>query len=314
MAYGFADVGNAVGIMLLPILVEELREIYGFRGTIALLGGIVFHSAPLLLLITSLECDPGKEPASHGLAEALPLINEESSEEGSCSEDEDSANLVFEGGASSSLSAGDSNSKQSGTSPAKDVKQSCNISEGNENHTLLKPFRHVCETAVQFMRNVLGFDTMKRHPSYIIFFLFKVFQGATVTAWVIFLIPHGVSKGFSLPRAVFLASLGGFGNALGRIAQGPIIHMGWMTSIDLLILMTVVNAMIFLLDPVFNFFWILGIAAFIGGLTIGSRLTVCVLIIADFAQPETFATVIGWSALFYGVGEPIGGFLVGMLI
>ena len=56
LTYGFADVGNSAGIMILPIVVEYLRDIYGFRGSILLLGGVILHTAPLILLMKCAGC------------------------------------------------------------------------------------------------------------------------------------------------------------------------------------------------------------------------------------------------------------------
>ena len=64
LAYGFADSGNAMGMVCLPILTEYMREVYGWRGAILLLAGIAAH----LSICISLLKEPSKRCASHRIA------------------------------------------------------------------------------------------------------------------------------------------------------------------------------------------------------------------------------------------------------
>ena len=139
-----------------------------------------------------------------------------------------------------------------------------------------------------FLSNTLDIKLLIDKPVLNLLNLCSAMGAITTTAWVVFLIPHGVSKGFPLSRAVYLASIGGIGNVIGRIAQGPIIHKQWLTSIDLRIILTAVNAVVFLVDPFAKGFAILAVNALIGGLTIGARTTLIVVILKEFTPRDRF--------------------------
>ena len=166
-----------------------------------------------------------------------------------------------------------------------------------------------------FLGNVLGIHLVIDKPAIILLYLYDLGNGAITTAWVVFLIPHGVSKGFPLSRAVFLALFGGIGNVIGRIAQGPIIHKRWLTSIDLTVILGTINAIALLVDPLVNHFTpILAVNAFIGGFSLGARTTLFVVIVKQFFRSDQFPTALGSSRFFYSLGEPLGGLLAGKMV
>ena len=178
-------------------------------------------------------------------------------------------------------------------------------------YVLCSTFKHYGLKLLYFLANVLGIHLVIDKPAIVLLYLYDLGNGAITTAWVVFLIPHGVSKGFPLSRAVFLASFGGIGNVIGRIAQGPIIHKRWLTSIDLTVILGTINAIVFLVDPLVNRFTILAVNAFIGGLTLGARTTLFVVIVRQFFRSDQFPTALGSSRFFYSLGEPLGGLLAG---
>ena len=314
-------------MMVLPILVEVLRELYGFRGALLLLGGIILHAAPLLYMMKSpkgnyvASNEARTSRSNRGGAETQPLIKQQSHDKDDFYEDDghNSSNLQT---GNIQVSKGEdlkrdrtSETNFGGTSALQSVlnteatDRSKNVSSKEQSSK--SDARYFGGRISKFMWYILDLDSIKRVPSFIFFFVYKFLGAVTSTAWMIFLIPHGVSKGFPLNRAIFLASLGGFGNVLGRVVQGPIIYKRWMTSIDLILVPTIINAIIFLLDPVSRTFAILAVDAFVCGLTLGCRTTAGMVFLAENAPKEGFAAIYGWSGFFYGLGEPVGGLLAG---
>ena len=161
------------------------------------------------------------------------------------------------------------------------------------------------------MSKVFGFQLVTDKPVVFLLYIYYLTSGMITIAWVVFLIPHGVSKGYPLSKAVFFASFGGIGNVIGRIGQGPIIHKRWLTSLDLTIILGVANAAVFLIDPLVHSFDILALNAFIGGLTLGARTTLYVVIIKQYFRSDQFSTLLGISCFFSSLGEPLGGLLSG---
>ena len=314
-------------MMVLPILVEFLREVYGFRGALLLLGGIVLHSAPLLYAMKSPESsyvasnEALNSRSNHGEADTQPLIEQQSHDIDEFCEDKRQNSTKLRTGKNQVLKREDlkrDSSSENDLEGTRSVQSTLNTktTDSSQNassreHSSKSDARYFCGWTLKYVWNVLDLDSIKRNPSFIIFYVYRFLGAVTATAWVIFLIPHGVSKGFPLNRAIFLASLGGFGNLLGRVVQGPIIYKRWMTSIDLILVPTMINAIIFLLDPVSKTFAILAVDAFICGLTLGCRTTAGMVFLAENAPKEGFATIYGWSGFFYGLGEPVGGLLAG---
>nr|XP_054759838.1 monocarboxylate transporter 1-like [Lytechinus pictus] len=276
ITFGIADTGNAIGMMTVPILTEFFLETYGWNGTILLLGGLLFQNSIFLLLMRERPLEPHDDDDDNSEMQETRVDSE--AEDDVFDEDDDLLQRSLDGG------------RPHATTSSPSIWRCC-----------------YC------IYSYFGLSLFFECRYTIVVMLLMVFLGMINASWLVFLIPHGVSRGFRLSRAVFLATCGGFGNVLGRVVQGPIIDREWMTSLDLTIIFTAINAVVFLVDPlVFNFV-LLCIAAFVGGITIGARTTLTVVIAKEFFPPDTFSTVYGLQCLFYSVGEPLGGILAGWL-
>ena len=185
---------------------------------------------------------------------------------------------------------------------------------GGELNVLRLPCIYCCEKITgcfRFIRDYLDLSIFVDEPFFVVLGLFFLISGLINTAWVVFLIPHGVAKCFPLSRAVFLASFGGIGNILGRIIQGPVVDKDWLSSVNLTIILSVINSVAFLVDPLVKQFWILGIIAFIGGFTLGARMALEVVMLKQYIPKSRFPSAYALAGLFYGAGGPIGGLLSG---
>lgn len=261
--------------MVVPLLTEFFLDTYGWNGTILLLGGLLLQNSVFLLLMKG-------RPSG--------------------SEDDDSD--VRE----SSANSVDSEVDDDVFDEDDDLLQRRRDDDGGSRSTTSSAsVCRCCHCVYTYFGLSLFFEY--RHTAGVMFYM--VLSGIINTSWLVFLIPHGVSRGFPLSKAVFLATCGGFGNVLGRVAQGPIINREWMTSLDLTIIFTVINAVVFLLDPLIINFVLLCIAAFVGGLAIGARTTLTVVIAKEYFSSDSFSLVYGLQCLFYSVGEPLGGIMAG---
>ncbi|XP_071479823.1 monocarboxylate transporter 13-like [Diadema antillarum] len=279
--FGLSETGNSVGMMILPLLTEFFREVYGWRGAILLLGGISMQIAGLLEIATMVTRD--------SLVSDDPQADSVDSESGS------GADKAVEGNNSGGSVSGDEHQqKQASTS----------LDHGP------------CESCYKYGHRLwtfLDLSVVIDEPFLIPYILYSILSGIVNVAWLIFLIPHGQARGFPLSKAVYLASFGGIGNMLGRILQGPIVDMGWLSSVDLIVICVCVNSIVFFLDPLLQAFWLLGGAAFLGGLTIGARITLDFIVLKQFAPPSRFYAAYGLTCLCYGIGESLGGILAGWI-
>ncbi|XP_041464523.1 monocarboxylate transporter 12-like [Lytechinus variegatus] len=260
--FGITDTGAPIGMILLPILAEFLKETYGWRGCMLLLGGIFLYAPASLLVMAGRREDLGDT------SERLHVDERDNNSNGG-----NDVNLQAEQGSSIDLLEGPSYQEMedqvSGSQQAKKA----------QSQDVVSAIRHVW----RFVSDFFGLSLFTEVSSLFTFCLFQLSGGLIITAWVVFLIPHGVAKGFPLSRAVFLASIGGIGN----IPTGE--------------------------DPLINGYPILAAATFVNGFTLGARTTVLVVLTKEILPVDNFATGYGLVALFYGLGQPLGGLLAGWL-
>lgn len=281
--YGIADSGNAIGMIVIPIFAEFLLEVYSWRGTILILGGLLLHNTVFVLFMDGHRNEEDAEEIGYSVVE----------EDRNEAIDATSEHVVID---HLELTKSDSENNLIDKAPS---------NPPNAFGTCVgKCFRYFSDT---FKFSIL----LEMKWTWLIMF-YQLITGMVNTTWVVFLVPHGAAKGFPLPKAVLLAVFGGLGNVVGRVSQGIVVDRGWMTSFDLTILLTAVNAVVFLLDPWIHLFWLLGIAAFLGGLTIGARTTLTTVLMRDLF-PTVFSALYGLTCLFYSVGEPLGGLLAGKI-
>ncbi|XP_072174642.1 monocarboxylate transporter 7-like [Diadema setosum] len=280
LKFGIGHCGNAFGMVLLPILTETLREVYGWRGAILLLGAIGLHMSMFMYLFAVAIESIGAS------------IKTSVSQNGGKVEPTESASYEF-----------DDDDHVDETSRL--------TKNGNSDRSssaigwCLRLGRGICK--------LFGFSIVFEEPYTIPLYIFFLLGGLINVAWVVFLIPHGVERGFPLSTAVFLAAFGGIGNGVGRIIQGPIIDRKWLSSLDLNLLLSFINCIVFAFDPLTLAFWHLGLAAFVTGVTIGARMSLHVVTLRQYVPPEKFSSAFVFFCLAYGTGEPLGGVMAGSL-
>ena len=336
--------------MVLPIVAEVLRSTYGCRGTILLLGGFVLHTSPLLLLMqwSSDEADAedqeilikrqlGKE-GINGNSSDLQTVIQRSAEgrkfEGSMADADDSleghtfleissngtqhpecehcrpehldslavAGLDVENGTSI---CGSSTVPDDISSKLNTCDKGC-VLQILKSLGLLSLLDRV-KVAMHYVWRSLNVSFIIQNATMMVIFVVRFLHGVIRTAWIAFLIP----KGFPLTWAVFTASFGGLGNMFGSLAQGPILHMQWFAPSGLCVILSLINAVVLLMDPLIDTFWVWGLSSFFSGLTLSSTISISIVLLKENFPEEGFGTAFGFSALFGGVGQPIGGLLVG---
>ncbi|XP_071499226.1 monocarboxylate transporter 7-like [Diadema antillarum] len=279
LKFGIGHCGNAFGMILIPILTETMREVFGWRGAILLLGAIGFHMSMFMYLfavaIESIGA-PIKTSVSQNGGKVEPT------ESASYEMDDDHVDET-----SRLTKNGDSDKSSSATA------------------WCLRLGRGICK--------LFGLSIVFEEPYTIPLYIFFSLGGLINVAWVVFLIPHGVERGYPLSTVVFLAAFGGIGNAVGRIIQGPIVDRKWLSSLDLNLLLAFTNCIVFAFDPLTLAFWHLGLAAFITGVTIGARMSLHVVTLRQYIPPEKFSSAFVFFCLAYGIGEPLGGVMAGSL-
>ncbi|XP_072174655.1 monocarboxylate transporter 7-like [Diadema setosum] len=280
LKFGIGHCGNAFGMVLIPILAETLREVYGWRGAILLLGAIGLHMSMFMYLFAVATEDIGASIEASG------------SHDGDKDEPVESANHRL-----------DDDDR---------VDETSRLTKNGDSERS-SPATGWCLRLGRGVWNLFGLAVVFEEPYTIPLYIFFLLGGLINVAWVVFLIPHGVERGYPLPTAVFLAAFGGIGNGVGRIIQGPIIDRKWLSSVDLNLLLTLTNCIVFAFDPLTLAFWHLGLASFVTGVTVGARMSLHVVTLRQYVPPEKFSSAFVFCSLANGIGEPLGGVMAGFL-
>ncbi|XP_038073628.1 monocarboxylate transporter 12-like [Patiria miniata] len=160
----------------------------------------------------------------------------------------------------------------------------------------------------------LSLDIVVLAPMYNIYLLLWFLNGLVYSAWLIYLIPHAISRGIDSSWAGFLATAGGIGNLVVRVVHGPAIDRGYITAVRLFILLTVMNAIAFYVDLVsYDFYSVLAILALINGAGLGT-IGIILMPVAQEVLSEADLSLKGYmlSLPFFALGETCGGAIAGV--
>lgn len=170
-----------------------------------------------------------------------------------------------------------------------------------------------CKSGAMSVVRFLDLELMRDAPALIVLQLSFILLTSVHVGWMIFLVPHAIAKGIPLESAVFLSSVGGVGNLIGRIVQGPIVDRRLLTGVQLSILLSIVNAITFAIDPLLQTLPVLCADAFFSGLCSGALIPLVAICVKEVVPRDRFANAVGLVSLSYGIGEPLGGYLAGKL-
>ncbi|XP_022109714.1 monocarboxylate transporter 12-like isoform X2 [Acanthaster planci] len=182
-------------------------------------------------------------------------------------------------------------------------------SPNNDGNKLWKYWKVVFKGICQ----LLALDVLWYEPKFVIHAFVSSLIGVTYSAWMIYLVPHGVARGIDRHRAAFLSSAGGLGTVLGRVIQAVVMHLRCITAVQLDIFLAFISLFAFVLDPLVsgNYPGLLCLAL-VNGLCIPT-MAVLFLLVAQEVLSEDLS-VQGWGTLnlFFGVGELAGGGFAGI--
>ena len=151
------------------------------------------------------------------------------------------------------------------------------------------------------------------HPKFVIILIAEILAGIISAGWVIFLVPHAISKRVSEQLAAFLSSSGALGVIAGRLMMGPIIQTGRLTAIQLYIILAIINTIAFFFDIVSDIFAVLAINAFFNGLATGTLPILSFGASSEILGEDFAAEGYSFACMLYPVGSVLGGVSLGKL-
>ena len=178
--------------------------------------------------------------------------------------------------------------------------------DDDKNH----PFMTLIKDRMNTFKAYLHF-LLVENPKFVSIMIADLLSGLLFAAWVIFLVPHAISKGISPQLSSFLSTSGALGALVGRLIMGPSIKSGYVTAIQLFIILGFVNAVAFVLDLFSDSFMILATLAFINGLACGTLMILSFGATAEILGEEHAVDGYSMASVCYPVGSLLGGVILG---
>ena len=140
------------------------------------------------------------------------------------------------------------------------------------------------------------------------------FNGYLVTGWMIYMVSLATSKGASLKEASVIATCGGVGMLLGKLALPLFVHrfLTYKQALYIGSIITAVSACLLGLAPTVLGLSLASVLYGIGFAFVGSEIYAAIKVITeDLGCPEKYTIGVSWFHLFHGVSSIIAGVITG---
>nr|XP_054760502.1 monocarboxylate transporter 7-like [Lytechinus pictus] len=283
---------GGLGMMLIPVIAEQLNRIYGWRQAMLLLGAFSLHNIPIGALVK----EEGRGNVSQPLLESTSISNRENNP--------DEENHLRE------LSKAEADIQSTESSDVKP--NSKTIVTEKETDGVKSTLQ---ESVWHSLKALTCFDIVEKKPD-VLSVIFAMFMlGMSYSGWVIFIVPNGIAKGYPLENSIFLATVGGAANVFGRFIVGFVSKWQLFSNNKLFVMLCFVSFVAYTMNISATRFWDLCILAVLNGSTLGAMTGMITLLSRDTA-PDGDGDVEGVISLLLmavGGGLPVGGFTVGWL-
>ncbi|XP_041471319.1 monocarboxylate transporter 14-like [Lytechinus variegatus] len=309
---------GGLGMMLLPVIAEQLNRIYGWRQAMLLLGAFSLHNIPIGALVKeegsiSGAKAPSKKDVKHrgkeySSASVLqPLLESTSISHRENNPDEENHLREL-----STAEAG----IQSTESPNGVLKNIAPSVRPNPKTIVIEKetdgVKSTSQKSVwQSLKTLTGFDIVEKKPD-VLSVIFAMFMlGMTYSGWIIFIVPNGIAKGYLLEHSILLATVGGAANIFGRFIIGFVSKLQLFSNNKLYVMLCFVSFVAYTMNILSTQFWALCILAVLNGSTLGAMTGMITLLSRDTAPDGDVEGVISLLLMALGGGLPVGGFAVG---
>nr|XP_054754226.1 uncharacterized protein LOC129260229 [Lytechinus pictus] len=322
--YGIGKSGYAFGMALVPLLADYLMRIYGWRGSLMIIGGIMAHLIPLTLMVDFAEITVQEEGHEISYSDGRKTGN-------------DSDTTDIEPNCDESLPMSQSASNCSDPSPLEGVIQNENViipleednEETRDNAFLIKKSstceRHKkmsvkscrikgrmnCSELSSAVRRECA-NSIYSRDRWMILLMFVTMVFAMVDGgWHAFLIPRAVHLGVPTFNALALAYSGAAAAFIGRCFGGLLLKSKLISGQCWFLVLTFLNVTSLLVDIFVPRFELMIVTAFITSLTIAERNILVLVICKERAPLPEFPVILASSEIVFGVGTFLGAFFSG---
>nr|XP_054774616.1 monocarboxylate transporter 7-like [Lytechinus pictus] len=330
--------GGGLGMMLLPLLVEQLHEEYGWRGAMVILGAVNLNYIVVGALMKPVKLQNQEGPrttratesktAQEGYLEVTQVTRDESNAV------KQSVKLQIpkvESSEYNTLSGRHLLEEDHVIKIVSDVdpvehdiianelvyppKSSIDQSPKEEGTTKSFP-QEVSLRATRLCSSIKIFFDVRlfaENPSFIFPLFFEFLFGITYTCWIIYVIPNAVAKGYTTAEGAFLAAAGGAANIVGRLVIGFISSRDFVPEEMLSCLLSLTAATAFFCNTFASSFWSLVVLAFMNGFASGAKIVIGNILAKKSLPLEFVSNGMCYQFFSLGVGHPVGGAIMGLL-
>ncbi|XP_071487381.1 monocarboxylate transporter 7-like [Diadema antillarum] len=266
-----STLGVTIGAFCLPVIVEWSLTAYGYNGAFLILGGMCLHTVPCSLTI--------RPPRDGKTLQVHPTATKEN-------------NNV--------LKSVDNQSTTPSASEKDFKKISVDSKSGDMESSRVSSLRIRLKSCVYFAEPLFALIT----PCFVFCYFFMY-------AWVLFLIPAAESLGIERSRAVYLASIAGFGGVVGKFGMLLTIYAKFDLILVYIICCSVCNVTIFI-SSVNDTYLYQALMAFTQGLTVFAFDSIGgVMTKLTVENEENVPIAFSFMAFACGIGILIGDALSG---
>ncbi|XP_072165891.1 uncharacterized protein [Diadema setosum] len=326
--YSIGSMGFAAGMSVIPLLGEFLMNVYGWRGAMLILGGLIGNIMPITVAI----CPEVPASSRNGSTKEEHNITQEEI----CGDvsDHQSMEILANGNASCALDCKKSVVRKrapSMTNPqaAEEtevlIEHSDDIThemDGKLSHhqdssfdasSKLKPcngYAHQAENSRAVFADALRSSEFYQNPSLTLYLAAMAPFGMSYGAWHSFLIPRAISSGLTIYFAILVTVCVALANILSRVFTALVTDKTSRLH-EVHLSLTLLNALTVLCDVLIFRSAAIYVTSTLSSFTMASRGILMVVITRQVASPDNRSVAFGFVELLYGLGMFFGPYIAG---
>nr|XP_054769605.1 uncharacterized protein LOC129277458 [Lytechinus pictus] len=324
--YGIGKSGYAFGMVAVPLIAHYLRKVYGWRGSLLLLGGFMSHLIPFTMLVdTNLE----RKEETHSIVhtdDATIHMNCQcfrSDESGNESEvtgndpggtkcEEPKRQSLLELSQVKMIKNIETGHKEQialqRRRPAKLIDQQSPPKPGGQEIQMVTRCHAIFEKIVHAITESIFYQDPWLTVLIGVVGLFGVIDGA----WHAFLIPRAMGRGIPTSKALTLAYSAGAGCFIGRCISGVLPSTQYFGQLEWFLSLTLLNCSSLVIDIFILNFNIMIVTSFMAAMCIAELDILQVTLCQERCSSHAFPVALAVGEVIFGISDLLGTSIAGI--
>nr|XP_054752523.1 monocarboxylate transporter 12-like [Lytechinus pictus] len=301
--YALGMSGFGLGMVLLPFLADVLGLVYGWRGGLLILGGLMCNLIPCA---TAIQVEPSS--CNDKVSDVIDDFNGSGSDEERDCKDYSTDGEITPLCPESGRGAQPDRTKRLVVGEVRSAKSSA------VDHNRMDPHEHDSSSRPCLGRlgEIVRGSDFYRNRVFNLVLLANMTFGVVYCGWHGFLVPHAIQRGYSINAAILMTFFASIGNFLGRLLTGALSDR-LAKPIILYLVATLLNIVAILCDVILRNNYVMFVMACLSAISIASKAVLGPLILRKTASPGSFNVAYAAHELLFGFGNFLGGYLSGMI-